>query len=142
VEEGTGETLSLTSLNCPIDERTGELDFAGRLGGKPKAGGRKTTLGTIIDYAADGGCPLPPDDHRGSERFQAALDKLAAEGVAETEPGPAKPSFPPFERLSEILQLKPPPDEQGKSRQPGTRGASTSGGGGKVESNLHQAKPH
>jgi putative DNA primase/helicase len=63
IEEWSAGTLwlertkeRLTDLNFP------EEGIEARLGSKERIGGTKATVATIIAYALDAGCPLPPDD--------------------------------------------------------------------------------
>jgi putative DNA primase/helicase len=66
-EERTGETLD--HLNVP------EQGVLERLKGDPrKPGEARVGIGTIIKYAADGGCPLAPDDEPASEIFKNILE--------------------------------------------------------------------
>jgi putative DNA primase/helicase len=57
--ERTGERLELW-------DRLPWQGIAARLQGEPRTGGRRTGVGTIIDYAMDGGCQLPLDDEPSS----------------------------------------------------------------------------
>ena len=48
-----------------------------RLAGSPRKDGPKVTVASIIDYAADAGCPLRPDDEPIGNAFEGVAEKFA-----------------------------------------------------------------
>jgi Virulence-associated protein E-like domain len=77
--ERTGERLTITTFP--------EQGIEARLGGSKRQGGALTTIATIIAYAADGGCPLPPDDEPfgASVGSNDAIVKVSTTSVAALE---------------------------------------------------------
>jgi hypothetical protein len=80
--ERTGEQIEVTTF--PPE------GIEARLGGTKREGGAVTTVATIIEYAADGGCPLPPDDEpklSAAEIFKHVdLSEYLSASVSDQEP--------------------------------------------------------
>ena len=70
-----------------------------RLKGEASKDGRAVTIATIIKYAADGGCPLPPDDEPASEIFK---------DVDTGEPTKPKTTAPFLHSITDILTWPDP----------------------------------
>lgn len=79
-------------------ERTGEWNdvsdrwpwqgIAARLKGEVRQGGKRTSVATILEYATDGGCPLPPDDEPASAA-EVFAPIIAANGAEEPASEPS-----------------------------------------------------
>jgi len=90
--ERTGEQLELW-------DRMPWQGIAARLQGEARTGGKRTGVGTIIDYAMDGGCQLPPDDEPSPFTLTKGDSEPGTLAPAPSTPAQAAPIAP---RGSEI----------------------------------------
>jgi hypothetical protein len=89
IEEWSSGVLWFERTNERIDvaDRIPLQGIPNRLKGEPRRdGGRRVNVGTIIDYALDAGCPLPPDDEPLSETFKGLRIPDAASSGSEPSP--------------------------------------------------------
>jgi len=89
IEEWSDGTLwrERTGRDVEVADRLPWQGIAARLGDKMREGDRITTVATIIDYASDAGCPLPPDDEPSE---WPAQPQAAGHDAASGEPNPSK----------------------------------------------------
>jgi P4 family phage/plasmid primase-like protien len=71
-----------TGKEIDVTDRWPDQGIAARLQGEARKTGRIAGVATILSYAADGGCPLPPNDEPATHTFAELLSATETTAVA------------------------------------------------------------